>query len=177
MGEKTAYYIPENQSELLGKVEEIADRFWDLGVFLATPDEHIYERLREYKEKGKPIPEWKHNFSFAEMGLADEGGEVPVPSNVYDATCPKCGAEVYEEFTDALSNEEKNTELPNREVICSSCHHKFKASETKSNDTGLVFTRLYLWVSDIYDEDWDPEFRGTVESIMGKCKEIVAWDT
>ena len=177
MGEKSAYYIPENQDAFKGKAEEISDLFWNKGIFLSTPDQHIYTRLRKYEEKGIAVPPCNHEFSFLEMGIADEGIEIPVPSNVYDAVCPKCEAEVYEEFTESLALGDESVPLPDRIVICSSCNHSFKSSETKTTDSGFQFARVYLWVSDIYEEDWEPIFKATVESVLGPCREIIAWDT
>lgn len=176
MGEKTAYYIPEDQAKYYERVEELADKFWEKGVFLSTEDEHIYERLRLYKEQGKTLPKTTHEFCFAEMGIADEGMKLPIPSNVYDAQCPNCGADVYEEFTDSLADCD-DEDLSNAIVKCPRCTNEFKSCNTVAKDPGFAFARVYLWVSDIEDDNWEPSFKATVESVVGPCREIIAWDT
>jgi hypothetical protein len=123
MVEKSVYYIPEDQDKWFGKVEEIADIFWKKGVFLATPNKHIYARLQEFQEKGLSIPEWDHDFGFVEMGVADEGREVSIES-----------------------------------------------------EAGEFSARIYLWVADIDEEDWDSQFKITVESVLGPCKEVFAFE-
>ncbi len=177
MGEKSAYYIPDDQEHLIGKLEQLADQFWEKGIFLSTKDAHIYTRMKEYRDSNHQLPSCEHEFSYAEMGLADEEIEMPVPSNVYDAKCPKCDSEIYDEFTDALVDEDASSSLPDRNITCPNCSNSFPASETKAEDPGFVFARIYMWVSDIDDDDWEPSFKRTVESVLGPCKEIVAWDT
>jgi DNA-directed RNA polymerase subunit RPC12/RpoP len=178
MGDVTAWYVPERQHELAGKAEEIADRFWKLGVFLSTPNDHIKARLRELTDKGIELPPWDHDFSFVDMGIGDEAVSIPIPYNVYDASCPHCGAEVYEQFTDAVSEALTNDDDPRDEHIrCPRCEFVFRASETAAPQTGFAFARFYVWVSDIQDDDWDSSFKATVESVLGPCREIIAWDT
>ena len=176
MGEVTAYFVPRDQAAWFDRAEEIADRFWDKGVFLSSPDGHIDQKIRRIRERGEELPARTHQFTYESMGIDDAGFFVPVPHNVYDASCPKCRAEVYEEFTNSLLSGGEG-DLRDRPVSCSSCGHTFRAADTVASDPGFEFARVYIWVSDIYDGDWEPSFRETVESILGPCKEILAWDT
>lgn len=176
MGERTAYYIPENQEKYFEQEESLADLFWEKGIFLSTKDEHIYQRLNDYKNQGKPLPDTNHEFSFGDMGISDEGIQIPIPSNVYDAQCPACSANVYEVFTSSLA-EGDTSDLRETLIKCPECSREFKSVQTVAKDPGFRFARVYLWVSDIYDDDWEPGFKATVESILGPCTEIIAWDT
>ena len=176
MGEVTAYYIPEDQDVLSGRAEALADLFWEQGIFLASRDDHIHAKLLEARKLGQPLPESSHHFSFGHMGLVDETVAVPVPPHVYDAACPACGAEVYEAFLEAMVHGEE-AEFSDRPVLCAECGHGFSAAETVAHDPGFEFARIYLYVAEISDDDWEPDFRDTVESVLGPCREILAWDT
>ena len=176
MGEVTAYYIPEDQETLAGRGEALADLFWHQGIFLASRDDHIDTKLVEARKTGKPLPESPHFFSFEQMGLVDEAIDLPVPPHAYDAACPACGAEVYDAFLEAmLEGEEPN--LSERIILCGECGHGFAAVETVAHDPGFQFAKIYLYVAGISDDDWEPDFRDTVESVLGPCREILAWDT
>lgn len=124
MAVKSVYFVPEIQDKWFGKVEEVADIFWNKGIFLCTPNQHIYSRLKEFNAKGLAIPDWNHDFGFLEMGITDEGRDIPIKS-----------------------------------------------------DSGAVWARVYLWVTDIDDESWEPEFKTTVESILGPCNEFHLWES
>lgn len=177
MGEITAYYIPEDQDTLSGRGEALADLFWEQGIFLASRDDHIHAKILAARKLGQPLPECVHRFSFGHMGLVDEPADIPVPPNVYDAACPACGAEVYEAFMEAMVDGDDDVNFPDRPVLCTECGHGFPAGETVAHDPGFEFARVYLYVAEISDDDWEPEFRDTVESVLGPCREILAWDT
>ena len=34
-----------------------------------------------------------------------------------------------------------------------------------------------MWVADIEPEDWEPDFKRVVESVLGSCSEYTAWET
>src|SRR5688572_13578585 len=99
MGEVTAFLIPDNQDQLAGRADEIADAFWNLGIFLETVSGKIHKRLRDVESH--ELPTSRHQFGFSGMGLADPGFEVMVPGNVYDAACPHCDAAVYDDLAQA----------------------------------------------------------------------------
>jgi hypothetical protein len=175
MGEQSAYYVPESQSNLFDDIEALADKFWEKGIYLTTPNDHIQNRLSEFNEKGTSLPSCIHEFSYADMGLAKENISYAIPPNVYDAQCPKCKAEVYDEFTEAIESAELAPEDAN--VVCSSCGNIFLAKETEANTDGFVFTNFYLWVSDIDEDDWESSFKQSVEEILGPCREYISWST
>jgi hypothetical protein len=186
LGEWTAWYIPERQEELAGKLDEAADRLWEKGVPVWMSDQQHAAKNRELQDKGITAPPWDHAFSHESIGLSDEEIYIPIPYNVYDASCPTCGAEVYQEFCDAMddvlydepNSQHEGLDLRERVVRCPKCAHAFKTSEAEARETGFAFARVYLWVSDIAPEDdWEPSFRATVESVLGPCREIIAWDT
>src|SRR4051794_11513253 len=100
------YYVPKNQKACAGKAHAMAEAFWKQGVFLWTSDEFIYARIREYKDRGIPLPGWEYDFSFGGMGIADEGIPVQVPNHIYDLQCPVCKAEIWLDACSIWNEEE-----------------------------------------------------------------------
>jgi len=176
MAEVSKYFVPEDDADLVGKEREIAEAFWNVGLFVVTQDRFVYQRIEEWKKQGRPLPASVHNFPFAEMGLGGSPSYDPVPNSIYDLSCPKCGAEIAEEAYEAWGDEESNIALPQREIVCPSCHVASKSITLKSQDP-FTFSRLYLWVADIETDEWDSSFKATVEGILGPCQEITAWET
>lgn len=179
MGEYSAYYVPEDQESVIGKSDEIRKRFWDLGVFLDCLDEPIVTRLAETRDSGVPLPEWKHDFSFGGMGIQESGVELPVPLMPYDAQCPHCCAEVFQDLADTwygTSDIEEGPDL-NAAISCSACQKEFSVDEMKCPEHGIARGRWYIWVSDIEPDDYDSSFRQTIESVVGPCREVFGWDT
>ena len=180
MGEVTAYLIPDHQNELAGREDEIADQFWNLGIFLQTASQKISKRLQQVEPD--KLPTSRHQLTFSGMGIEDPGFEVMVPGNVYDAMCPHCGADIYEDLAEALQAFTiDETPIQRMQVTCSTCGASFAANQIKAPEIGLAFAKFYLWISDVeVDQDattWEPAFHATVESLIGPCRQILAWDT
>lgn len=52
MSEYSVWYVPKDQQRFAGRAHEIADAFWELGVFLATSDRRIEKRIAVLKAQG-----------------------------------------------------------------------------------------------------------------------------
>ena len=176
MAEISKYFVPEDDAHLMGKERDIAEAFWNAGLFVVTEDQFIYERIKEWEKEGRALPVSVHNCTFAEMGLGGSPVYEPVPNSINELACPKCGSELTSEAYDAWEDEDSETPVPLRNVTCPSCHAESKSTELKSEEP-FTFSRLYLWVADIESDDWDSSFKATVERILGPCKEITAWET
>jgi hypothetical protein len=110
------------------------------------------------------------------MGIADEPRPDPVPNLIYDLQCPRCSAELMREAYDVW-NAETETPIPERPIRCRKCRTEFPSADIKSEETPFTFARFYLWVSDIDEDDWEPRFKKTVESVVGPCREFKTWET
>ncbi|MBL0731211.1 hypothetical protein [Piscinibacter sp. HJYY11] len=175
MAEMSKYFVPKDDAHLLGKEREIADAFWNVGLFITTEDQFIYQRIKDCEKEGRPPPESLHDFTFAEMGLGGSPSFEPVPNSINDLACPKCGSDLLSEAYEEWEDEDSEVALPLRTVTCPSCNTHSKSAELKSEDP-FTFSRFYLWVSDIESEDWDESFKASVEKILGPCQEITAWE-
>ena len=91
MGETSAYYVPIRDAALLGRNDELTERCWEQGLFLATADDRIYKRIQQWRQDGRELPAWHHNFGFASMGLVESPLTDPVPNMPYEIRCPACG--------------------------------------------------------------------------------------
>lgn len=98
----------------------------------------------------------------------------PVPNSGYYLQCPHCAADVSELFLYAWE-EENEVPLPDRTVKCEACGRVVGSREARSEEP-FTLARFYMWVGDVGD-DWEPEFKSTVESVLGPCDELQAWDT
>jgi hypothetical protein len=174
VGETSVYFVPEDQTRWIGREREVAEAFWAHGVFLAVPDDFVYERIRQWRAEGRALPGWKHAFQFGTMGLGGLGEWEPVPSLVYDLRCPECDADVFEALHEVWEDETV-VPLPDRTGACPSCRAVIRAGAARS-ETPFTFARFFLWVSDIGD-GWDPTFKHTVETVLGPCKEYEGWET
>lgn len=179
MGAHSAYYVPENQSAVIGRSDDIRLQFWDLGVFLDSMDDPIASKLEECKRSGAPLPKWQHDFGFGGMGIEESDFDLPVPEMPYDARCPHCDAEVFQDLADTWYGSEDLDDGPDLDaaITCSSCQKQFVPSEMKCPEQGFARGRWYIWVSDIEPDDYDKSFRQTVESVVGPCREVFGWDT
>ena len=66
--------------------------------------------------------------------------------------------------------------LPERLVTCSICGISSLSATLATLGEPFEFARIYFWIADIGD-DRDPSFRDTIESILGPCREHIAWET
>jgi hypothetical protein len=175
MGQTSVYYVPESQDAWAGRGEELADRMWNLGVFLATP--RIMQQLRTFRDRGQPLPDCQLDIhqKFGCMGVSDELDEHPVPNYVYDVKCPSCAADVTEAAYDAWASD---SELSPKErpVKCPACGSIWPAEDLRFGEP-MEFARFYVFVSDCEQEDWDPKFRKALEVIVGPCREYWEWST
>jgi len=176
MGETSKYFVPNDDSALIGKEHEVAEAFWKIGLFLATEDRFIYRRIEEWKKAGRPLPASAHDFGFAEMGLGGSRLYHPVPNCIYDLACPECAGELAHAAYAVWEDNNSEVALPLREIICPYCQASTKSSELKSQEC-FVFSRLYLWIADVAPYEWDTSFKATVESILGPCQKITSWET
>ncbi len=176
MGETTKYYVPDDDASLLGKEREIAEAFWNIGLFLATEDRFIYNRIEAWKKAGQPLPPSAHDFAFAEMGLGGSPRYEPIPNSIHDLACPKCAGDLAAEAYAVWQDEASAVVLPLREVTCPHCHLSSRSSALKSTEP-FAFSRLYLWIVDVAPHEWDTSLKASVEKILGPCQEITAWET
>jgi hypothetical protein len=175
MGETSVYYVPKNQDACSGRSQELADKMWNLGVFLQTPE--IMERVRSFRESGTPLPECKFDLyqKFGDMGIADEMDEHPVPNYVYDIKCPSCEADVMDATYEAWGSDSE-VSPKQRSVTCPSCGASHAARDLQFGQP-MTFARFYVFVSDCEQDEWDPNFRKTLEGIVGPCSEFWEWST
>lgn len=175
MGETSVYYVPQQEQRWIGRELEAAQQFWTLGVFLVTPDNWAYQEIERFKREGRPLPPWRHTFSFASMGIGGLGQWDPVPNSISEQSCPFCG----EDITDAMYEvwvEENPVPLPERSLSCPHCSKAVQAGAGVASEA-FVFSRFYLWVSDIDEGDWQPDFQQTVEQVLGPCNVFQGWET
>jgi hypothetical protein len=177
MGELSVYFVPNDQVRWFNRERDIAEAFWSRGVFLATPDRFIYERLAEYKAQGRPLPPWKHAFTFSDMGIASSALEDPVPSGYLELHCPSCKTDISEAAHDVWGDEESTVPTPSRTITCPSCEATHAGATLLCTDSEFTFASVYMWVSDIDEDDWDASFKTTVEEVLGPCRQFMAWDT
>ncbi|MCA8912580.1 MAG: hypothetical protein KDB82_12820 [Planctomycetes bacterium] len=169
MGEYSLYFVPENQGRFVGRENEVAEAFWKLGVFLATEDDFIFERIAELEKQGSPLPEWEHDFEFGEMGLQDdeEASIVPQELEALELTCPHCDEDITEQAYDVFDDIDESPQ-PVRPIRCVGCGKTMPFKDLK-HGRPYTFARFHLWVSDA-DPDYDGEdFRRTVEKVLGPC--------
>jgi hypothetical protein len=175
MGETSVYYVPENQDAWHGRGKEVADKVWNLGVFVAMP--HILQRLRMLRDAGQPLPHCDLDIyqKFGEIGVADELHDQPVPNYVYDIKCPSCAADVMDATYEAwgADSETSARECP---VTCPACGTIHAAKDLRFGEP-ISFARFYVFVSDCDREEWDPDFRKALEGIVGPCREYWEWST
>ena len=179
MGEYSAYYVPIEQDTFSGREYEVAEKFWKIGIFLDTSNGEILARHKRMKWIKFRIPKTHHKFSYGGMGLHDGEDEI-VPNYIHNVKCPSCGADLSDDFNDVTQNWsiEESDMLLDAPMTCSSCNETFKIGEANAEKPGFIAAKFYLYVSDISpDDDWEPAFKKTVESVLGPCKEIIAWDT
>ena len=179
MGEISVYYVPVDQESVLGRSDQIRLRFWDLGVFLDCADEPISKKLAEAKKAGSALPEWQYDFAFGGMGIEESAFDLPVPDMPFDARCPHCDAEVYQDLAYTWYGSERSAEGPDLDaaVTCSACRKQFSVNEMKCPDHGFARGKWYIWISDIEPDAYDRSFRQTIESVVGPCREVFGWDT
>jgi hypothetical protein len=179
MGYCTAYYVPERQEDVIGRTEEIRIRFWKRGVSLYSALNPKEKKVIESLENDCPLPEWEHEFSFSEMGVHESTIDMPVPLMPYDARCPRCKAEVFDDLRHAwyVSIEEDEEPDLDIDIKCSACQQLFAVDEMECPEQGFARARWYIWVDDIDPDEYDGSFKQTVESVVGPCKEVIAWDT
>jgi hypothetical protein len=176
MGEVSKYFVPEDASNLVGKEHEIAEAFWNIGIFVVTRHRFIYQRIDDWNEEGRALPASGHDFPFAEMGLGASPLYEPVPNSIYDLACPKCDTDLTDEAHEVWEDEDSRIALPLRKVVCPNCRAASKSANLKSQHP-FTFSRSYLWVADIESDEWDGSFKETVASVPGRCREITAWET
>ncbi len=175
MGEISVYYVPENEAWWIGREREAAEAFWHQGIFVATPDRWAYNEIARYQREGLELPGGEFRFSFAEMGLGGLGQWESVPNLVYEQRCPSCSGDISAEMHERWE-EESAIPLPERSLDCPHCGTRMAAGGAVSPQP-FVFSRFYLWIADIDPDDWDPKFKGAVESVLGPCAEFTAWET
>ena len=175
MGYQTIFYVPESQAPFLGRAAEVAEMFWGLGVFVETEDGFVGKRMAECKARGQPIPESVHNFTHSSIAIADYADPIPVPYRIWDLACPHCGADVLDHAYGVWGTE-SDTLIPQREVKCPSCGTASSSSSLKSEDP-FTFASFYLSVTDVDEDDWEPSFKSTVETVLGPTREYQVWDT
>jgi hypothetical protein len=73
-------------------------------------------------------------------------------------------------------NEESPVPLPERSLTCPHCGGKVAAGAGVAPEP-FTFSRFYLWVADIDEADWQPEFRSAVEAVLGPCTVYQGWET
>lgn len=179
MGEYSAYYIPLEQENFHGREAQVADKFWKLGIFLNTSNGEILARHKSMRWIKFLIPKTHHKFSYGGMGLHD-GEEEIAPVYVHDVKCPSCNTDISDDFHDVTENQDDNSpySLIDLPITCPACGVTTKLSEVIVAEPGFCVAKFYLYVSDINpDDDWESDFKKTVESVLGPCKEIIAWDT
>jgi hypothetical protein len=177
MGETAKYFVPDDEARFIGKEREVAEAFWQRGVFIVTSDRFIYDRIKQWNAEGRPLPEWKHDFTFVEMGVGESKLMDPVPNSIYDLVCPACGTALSDAAYGVWNDEESPLPLPDRVVVCGGCGARHRSGQLQSKETPFTFARFYLWVADIEEADWDSTFKQTVEAVLGPCREFTAWET
>lgn len=175
MGETSVYYVPRDEQRWIGHELEAAKQFWQAGIFVITPDNWAYEERARYRREARALPGWAYTFTFASMGFGGLGNWDPVPNAVYEQACPSCSGPIGDAMTE-LWNDESETPLPARSLVCPHCAAPVAAGAGIAPEP-FVFSRFYLWVSDIDEVDWQPEFRNAVERVLGPCSVYQAWET
>lgn len=178
MSTHSVYYVPQEQTKFLGREDDVAEKFWKLGLFLETSSGKIMKRLQ--RRPKFLLPKTKHDVSFSGMGLADCEEPHIVPDVVEGVHCPKCGEDISESFSEAeITPSETEEDLLKADVVCLACNEASPLTEINASPPGFVAAQFYLYVSDISLEDgpWDPTFKATVESVLGPCAELIAEET
>jgi hypothetical protein len=175
MGETCVYYVPENQDAWSGRAQELADKMWNLGIFLETP--RIMERLRSFRESGSRLPDCTLDIyqKFGGMGVTDESDDHPVPNYVYDIRCPSCQTDMMGVTYDAWGSD-SDASAKQRPVTCPGCGSTHAAKDLRIGEP-MTFARFYVFVSDCEQDEWDPNFRKALEGIVGPCSEFWEWST
>ena len=174
VGEVSVYFVPTEQDRLAGTAQQAAESFWALGIFVVSP-EFVYERIREWRKRGRTFPEWGHSFTFAEMGIVDGDEYEPVPNVIYDLRCSVCNHDLTADAID-IWEQESSVPMSMRRVPCAGCAAEVRSEKLKS-EIPFTFARFYFWVSDIDEANWDPSFKATVEKVLGNCVEYREWST
>ena len=177
MAELSVYFVPVDQERWFNRERDVAEAFWSRGVFLATPGYFIYQRLAEYKAQGRSLPPSNHAFTFSDMGIASSPLEDPVPSGYLELHCPSCKADVSDAAHDVWSDEDATAPTSSRIVTCPTCNATHGGATLVCAESDFTFARVYMWVSDIDEDDWDASFKTTVEEVLGPCRQYKAWDT
>jgi hypothetical protein len=175
MAECSMYYVPRNQGAFAGRAREVAEAFWAIGEFVDA-DEVIHERLKDYRARGEALPASRHAFTYGLMGITDEVQPEQVPTVVYDLACPVCEGDVTEEVWAVWESEGEAAPIPDRLVACATCSALTPSRKLSSSTTPFTFARFFLWVGDVED-DFEPEFKQTVETILGPCDVFEGWET
>lgn len=110
------------------------------------------------------------------MGLCDEVDGDIVPNLIYDLSCPACSEVLSDDAYEVLEDEELG-EITRRGITCPHCDAVFPASRLVSKETPFTFAKVYIWVGDIDNDEWDSSFRETVEKVFGPCGELFSWET
>lgn len=175
MGELSVYYVPNDQEAWSGRGDELADRLWDVGIFLETSV--IMDRLGTFRDEGRVLPECALNIDqkFGGMGVSDENEDHPVPNYLYEITCPNCGHDVMDAVYNTWASE-SDAAPKDRKIECPSCDAESAAGDLQFGEP-MCFARFYVWVSDCEQEEWDPNFRKVLEKIVGPCQEYWEWST
>jgi len=176
MGELAKYFVPDNQEGVSGRGHEIATALLSLGLRFTVDGGE--EHMATYTDTTAPIeiPASKHDFSFADMGIADLSDPIPVPEVLYELLCPNCHADVTEPAHEVWQSESE-VAIPDRQVPCPNCGGIVTSTHLESPSEPFTFARFYLWVADIDPEDWEPDFKATLESVVGSCQEFESWET
>jgi hypothetical protein len=174
MGEISVYYVPDDQAACSSRARELAEFFWQYGIFLDTTE--INERLLAERNAGRSLPHCHLNIDqkFGGMGVSDEM-EVPVPNYLYEIACPVCEADIVDACYAAWSCD-SDVECKDRVVICDACGASSTTKDLKFGEP-MTFARFFVFVSDCDRENWDPGFRTLLEQLLGPCSEYWEWST
>ncbi len=187
MGHYTAYYVPLDQTRHLGRIAELLDAFWEIGIVLNANEEQIQRKLDWCRKNGTKPPQCQYEYSFGGQGLKCDDFEIPIPHAPYGISCPFCREGLFDEAFEVWQSEtEPWVPLPDRFIRCTACDATFPSRDLIAPPIGFCFAGVYLWINDITPtqletgstaSQWDPAVKVMVESILGECVEIIGWDT
>src|SRR5262245_43561769 len=134
MGEISKYFVPVDEAPLWGRERELAEAFWALGVFVATSDGFVDDRIKLWNAQGRSLPEWKHNLGFANMGFGGSHLFEPVPNMIYDLLCRSCRTNIADSANEAWE-EDSEIILPERLIGCPTCNREVRSDALVTEET------------------------------------------
>ena len=168
MGEHVVYYVPMHQDLVAGCGLEIANALAAHGLSFRI---YLAEMLTGEPE-APPSHDGPclstHGFTRSDMAIADLPDPIPVPELIAELLCPNCERNISDAAYDVWESESELA-IPDRQVHCPECGAIVESRYLRSPNEPFTFACFFLWISDIDPNDWEPEVKATIESVVGPC--------